>query len=171
MRIRPEKPQDFGAIDDVVTAAFGQPDEARLVRLLRDSDAYVPELTLVAEEHGEIVGHIMLSYAELTGGGPRRVLSLAPLAVRPGRQRDGIGIALTQKALELAEERGEPLVIVLGHPAYYPRFGFEPARQHGIEPPDPNFSDEAFMLVRLRAYDPNIRGTISYPAAFDQVAD
>lgn len=99
MRIRPEQAEDFDAIDDVVAAAFGQPDEAKLVRLLRDSDSYVPELTLVAEEDGAIVGHIMLSYAELAGVGAARVLSLAPLAVKPGHQRDGVGIALTEKAL------------------------------------------------------------------------
>lgn len=170
MRIRAERSEDFDAIDDVVTAAFGQPDEAKLVRLLRDSDAYVPGLTLVAEEDGEVIGHIMLSYADLHSEKTRRVLSLAPLAVKPGRQRNGIGIALTKAALALAEERDEPLVIVLGHPTYYPRFGFESARQNGIEPPDPAFADEAFMVVRLRAYDPSIRGTISYPAAFDQMS-
>ncbi len=169
MLIRQEQPPDFQAIDDVVTAAFGQDNEARLVRLLRESDYYVPELTLVAEENGEVVGHIMLSYAELAGIGPSRVLSLAPLAVKPGRQRDGLGIALTKEALALADERDEPLVIVLGHPTYYPRFGFESARKHGIEPPDPAFSDEAFMVARLRSYDPQIRGTITYPSAFDEV--
>ncbi len=124
---------------------------------------YVPELALVAEKDGEVVGHVMLTYADLDG---RQVLSLAPLAVKPGRQRGGIGIALTQEALRKADERGEPLVIVLGHQTYYPRFGFEPARQHGIEPPDPQIPDEVFMVVRLRAYDPGLRGRITYPDAF-----
>lgn len=168
MRVRAEEPTDFDAIDDIVEAAFGQPDEARLVRRLRDSDAYVPDLTLVADDDGEVVGHIMLSYAELKGETTTRVLSLAPLAVWPGRQRDGVGIALTKEALRLADARGEPLVVVLGHPDYYPRFGFEPARAHGIEPHDAAVPDEAFMVVRLRSYDPALRGAIVYPPAFDE---
>ncbi len=165
MHIRPECPKDFDAIHYVVAAAFGQPDEADLVRRLRESDCYVPELALVAEEGDEIVGHVMLTYAEL--GGSKRVLSLAPLAVTPDRQRDGIGIALTKAALQRADERNEPLVVVLGHPEYYPRFGFEPARAHGIEPPDDAIPDDVFMVVRLKAYDPSLRGRITYPAAFD----
>ena len=164
MLIRPERPEDFDAIHAIVEAAFGQPDEAHLVRRLRASDVYVPELALVAEADGEVVGHIMLTYADLDG---RRVLSLAPLAVQPGRQRDGIGIALTHEALAKADARDEPLVIVLGHPTYYPRFGFEPARRHGIEPPDPQIPDDVFMVARLRAYDPALRGRITYPPAFE----
>lgn len=164
MQIRPERPEDFDAIHEIVQAAFGQPDEALLVRRLRSSDAYVPELALVAEIDGELVGHVMLTYAYLDG---RRVLSLAPLAVQVGRQRDGIGTALTREALAKADERGEPMCIVLGHPSYYPRFGFEPARAYGIEPPDPAFPDEAFMVVRLRAYDPALRGRVTYPAPFE----
>lgn len=170
MLIRPERPTDFDQIDDVVTAAFGQPDEARLVRLLRESDAYVPELALVAADDANVVGHIMLTYVELAGDAPRRLLSLAPLAVRPDRQNTGIGIDLTRAAMQAADERDEPLVIVLGHPTYYPRFGFEPARSHGIEPPDPEIPDEVFMVARLRAYDPRLRGRIAYPAPFDDMS-
>jgi putative acetyltransferase len=161
--IRPERPEDFEAIDDVVAQAFGRDDEARLVRDIRASDNYVPELALVAEDQ-EIVGHIMLSYVELSG---KSVLSLAPLAVRPGRQRDGIGAALTEAALELADKNQEPLVVVLGHPSYYPRFGFEPARALGIEPHMDDVPDDAWMVKRLRAYDPAIRGRVVYPPAFD----
>lgn len=169
MHIRAEQPRDHDAIDNVVTAAFGQPDEARLVRLLRASDAYIPELALVADDGVEISGHIMVSYAELKGDTTTRVLSLAPLAVRPGRQRTGIGIALTTEALRVADERGEPLVVVLGHPGYYPRFGFEPSRSYGIEPHDAAVPDEVFMVLPLTAYDPSLRGTIVYPPAFDEV--
>lgn len=168
MNIRPERSVDYETIHEIVAAAFGRPNEAELVRLLRTSNAYVPELALVAEDDGNVVGHIMLTYAELHGSGSSRVLSLAPLAVKPGRQRSGVGIALTNAALEAADARNEPLVIVLGHAEYYPRFGFEPARQHGIEPPDEAIPDEVFMVRRLRAYDPKIRGRIAYPEAFEQ---
>ncbi len=167
--IRPETPDDIDEIDAVVEAAFGQPDEAKLVRLLRASDVFVPELSLVAEEEGAVVGHVMISYAMLVSEeDERRVLSLAPLAVRPDRQRDGIGGALTLAALSIADERGEPLVIVLGHPAYYPRFGFERASLHGISPPSQALLEEAFMVKRLSAYDPSYTGRFVYPPAFDE---
>jgi putative acetyltransferase len=165
--IRPERDSDFDAIHDVVTQAFGRSDEAELVTKLRASDAYVPELALVYEDAGTVVGHIMLSYAELIGALVPRILSLAPLSVRPNRQRSGIGIALTEAALARAEERGEPAVIVLGHAAYYPRFGFEPARPLGIESPIDELPDNVWMVKRLGAYDPTVRGRVVYPAPFE----
>ncbi|HYZ93080.1 MAG TPA: N-acetyltransferase [Actinomycetota bacterium] len=170
MRIRAEQAADFDAIHEVVAAAFGRPNEAELVRLLRETDSYVPQLALVAEDDDRIVGHIMLTYAELHGTGADRVLSLAPLAVRPESQRGGVGIALTKAALDAADARDEPLVIVLGHAEYYPRFGFESARNYGIDPPDDAVPDEVFMVVRLRAYDPEIRGRVAYPPAFADTA-
>lgn len=163
MLIRAEKPADFDEIDDVVRGAFGQSDEVDLVHRVRSLDGYVPELALVAvEDSGEIVGHVMLSYADLSG---HPVLQLAPLAVRPDRQRAGIGDALTRAALELADERGEPLVLVLGHSDYYPRFGFESARARGIESDIDGLPDEPWMVKILTNYDPSITGTASFPAA------
>ena len=163
MLIRAEKPADFEEIDAVVEAAFGQPDEVDIVHRIRSLDGYVPELSLVAvDEAGEIVGHVMLSYADLDG---RRVLQLAPLAVRPDRQRVGIGDALTRAALELADERGEPLVLVLGHADYYPRFGFESARARGIVSDIEGLPDEPWMVKVLTAYDPSLTGTATFPAA------
>jgi putative acetyltransferase len=160
--IRAEKPVDFGEIDDVVRAAFGKQDEVDLVHRVRALDGYVPELALVATDNdGAIVGHVMLSYARL---GERRVLQLAPLAVRPDRQRQGIGDVLTRSALELADERGEPLVLVLGHPEYYPRFGFEPARARGIVSDIEGLPDEPWMVKVLTAYDPSLTGTATFPA-------
>ena len=163
MLIRAEKPADFDEIDDVVRAAFGQQDEVDLVHRVRSFDGYVPDLALVGvEDTGEIVGHVMLSYADLNG---RPVLQLAPLAVRPDRQRAGIGDALTRAALELADERGEPLVLVLGHPTYYPRFGFESARARGIESDIEGLPDEPWMVKILTSYDPSLTGTATFPAA------
>lgn len=168
MRIRPETPADHDAVDAVVAAAFandGDP-EVRLVHRIRAGDGYVPELSLVAEDAGEVVGHIMLSYVRL---GPHRVLQLSPLAVAPSHQRTGVGIALTEAALELAEAGGEPLVLVLGHPEYYPRFGFEPARPLGIDPPDDAIPDEPWMVRRLSAYDVRYTGRANFGPAFDEV--
>ncbi|MEX0873902.1 MAG: N-acetyltransferase [Actinomycetota bacterium] len=167
MVIRPEEPADFDVIDEIVKGAFdGRVEEVQLVRAVRATEHYVPELTLVAED-GDVVGHIMLSYVHLN---QERVLSLAPLAVRPDHQCKGIGDALSREALRLADEMNEPLVVVLGHPNYYPRFGFEPSRKHGIEPHVPEIPDEVFMVARLSAYDPELRGRITYPPAFDETS-
>jgi putative acetyltransferase len=112
----------------------------------------------------------MLSYVGLTGD-DRRVLELGPISVTPERQREGIGSALIGEALRLAEERGEPLVLVLGHANYYPRFGFRPATELGITPPDPSTGDEFFMALPLRAYDPSLRGRVIFPPAFTDEQD
>lgn len=168
--VRPEVPADYDTIHALVTASFGRDDEARLVRLLRDDpDAYLPELALVATAADEIVGHIMLTKATLHGEEDWQVLALGPLAVTPDRQKTGVGIALTEAALERASAREEPLVVLLGHPAYYPRFGFEPARRHGIEPPSLLMSGDAFMIKKLPSYDERYRGKIAYAPAFDTV--
>jgi putative acetyltransferase len=165
VRIRRETAADYPAVAEVTAAAFGKQDEARLVEAIRASDGYVPELSLVAEEGGRIVGHVMLSYAGLEGS-DTPLLQLSPLSVAPDRHGGGIGSALTREALRLADERGEPLVLVLGHPTYYPRFGFRAASTLGIEAPDPDWPDEAFMAVPLTAHDPSIRGRVVFPPAF-----
>jgi len=166
MIVRPETPSDYEAIDELLRSAFDGADESQLVRSLRASDNYVPDLALVAEENDQVVGHIVFSYATLKDDEEFRVLALAPMAVTPGLQRRGIGGALVEAGLERADDRGEPLVIVVGHPTYYPRFGFEPARRHGIEPPSADFPDDAFMVRRLSGYSERQRGRVVYPAAF-----
>jgi putative acetyltransferase len=163
--MRAERPGEEDAIADVTTRAFGKQREARMVEAIRASDGFVPELSLVAELDGEIVGHVLLSYVGIAGD-PRRVLELGPMSVAPEHQRQGIGSALVRKALRLADERGEPLVLVLGHPWYYPRFGFRPASQLGITAPDPELPDEVFMAVPLQAYDSALRGRVILPPAF-----
>lgn len=163
--MRAERPGDEDAIGNVTTAAFGKQREARLVEAIRASDGFVSELSLVAELDGEVVGHVLLSYVGLEGDS-RRVLELGPLAVAPEQQRRGIGSALVREALRVADERGEPLVLVLGHPWYYPRFGFRPASQLGIAAPDPELPDDVFMAVPLQAYDPALRGRVILPPAF-----
>ncbi len=168
MIVRLEAPDDFEAIHALVAAAFSRENEAELVRRLRESDAYLPELALVAEVNGVVAGHVLISYVMLLNDDEQfRVLSLAPMAVTPARQRQGIGSALVEAGLEIADKRGEPLVVVLGHPAYYPRFGFEIASRYGIEPPYDGVADAAFMVRRLSAYDERYRGRIVYPPAFD----
>jgi putative acetyltransferase len=165
VNIRPEAKEDYEAVAEVTAAAFGQDDEARLVEAIRASAEYVPELSLVAEDEGRIVGHVMYSYSTLEGS-DARLLQLSPLSVVPDRQGEGIGAALTRESLRLADERGEPLVLVLGHPTYYPRFGFRRASTLGLEAPNPDWPDEAFMAAPLGAYDPSLRGRVTFAPAF-----
>jgi putative acetyltransferase len=163
--IRPETPEDYTVIAALCEAAFEGFEEVRIIEEIRDSDGYVPELALVAEDEGQVVGHVLVSYVGLEGSG-RRLLELGPLAVRPDRQRGGIGSELVRTALAIADARGEPLVLVLGHPEYYPRFGFRRASELGLERPTSRIPDEAFMAVPLARYDPGIRGRIVFPPAF-----
>lgn len=167
MLIRPETRQDLRSVEAVAEMTFGRRLEVRMIESIRASDGYVPELSLVAEdeETGALVGHIMLSYVELEGTG-RCVLELGPLGVRPSRQRQGIGSQLVREALARADALGEPLVVVLGHPEYYPRFGFRPSRELGIERPHRGIPEDAFMAVPLGAYDPALRGRIVFPPGF-----
>ena len=120
----------------------------------------------MAEEAGEIIGHIMLTNATLHGEEDWRVLALGPLAVTPGRQRTDAGITLAETALDIADERGAPFVVLLGHPTYYPRFGFESARERGITPPTEAMTDAAFMVKVLSSYKERYQGRFEYAPAF-----
>lgn len=111
----------------------------------------------------------MISYATLRRAGDEvRVLSLAPLAVAPKRQNDGVGSALMHEAIARADTTGESLIMLIGHPNYYPRFGFEQARPLGIEPPPPGAADAVFMLRKLSNYDQSYHGQLIYPPAFEE---
>ncbi|MBE9557019.1 MAG: N-acetyltransferase [Proteobacteria bacterium] len=147
MLIRHETPADILAIRAVNKAAFGTGAEAALVDALRENGKFT--LSLVACLEGEVVGHILFTDIEMEpGGAEARILGLAPMAVLPAWQGKGIGSALVRRGLEDCQELGYRGVVVLGHPAFYPRFGFTPASRHGIscvyEVPD-----EVFMAVAL----------------------
>ncbi len=171
--IRPERPADYAAIRLLVAAAFESETEANLVEAIRTSEHYIAKMALVAELESKLVGHVMISGATLrTSDGDRSIVMLAPLAVAPSRQRAGIGSALVQAVTAIADERGEPLVIVEGGPAYYRRFGFEPAYEHGIEITVPDWAPrEAGQVLRLGAYDAALTGLVVYPPAFDSFAE
>ncbi|OKH29271.1 GNAT family N-acetyltransferase [Chroogloeocystis siderophila] len=166
--IRCENALDTSAIYDVHTQAFERENEAQLVDKIRDSDCYIPQLSLVAEVDNTVVGHILFSCIELVGKENLRVLGLAPLAVVPKFQRQGIGSALVQVGLETAETMGEALVVVLGHPQFYARFGFQPSLNYGIKSPFPVPAD-AFMVKLLTSYQEKYQGTVVYPPAFQEV--
>ena len=157
--IRPEAPDDAASIDAVIEAAFGQRDEADLVRALREDAGWLPDLSLVAMEEQLVVGHIALTRATVDGAS---ILALAPLSVRPDRQRLGIGSDLVREALRRAGDAAESVVVVLGDPAYYGRFGFRPARDLGITGP---FGDiDEFQALALSVPSPT--GRITYAAPF-----
>jgi putative acetyltransferase len=171
--IRAERADDHDAISHVVSAAFGSPVEARLVEAIRASPFYVPDLALVADDGGVVVGHVMISGATLIHDGTERAIAmLSPLAVAPERQREGIGSALVREVTTLADVRGEPLVILEGNPLYYGRLGFEHAAPLGIEIPIPSWApSEAGQVMRLSGYAPSLRGRVQYPPAFADVTE
>ena len=167
MLLRPERPEDHDAVRRVLLGAFGSGSpEAGLVEALRDAGAHVPELCLVAVDGDEVVGHVFFSRARLASGDV--VLALAPMAVDPGCQRQGIGSRLVEEALRIAAGTGFPLVVAVGHPAYYPRFGFEPAGARGVDAPW-DVPAAAWMMLPLPSYRPEARGLVTYPEAFDAV--
>jgi putative acetyltransferase len=161
--IRQERPEDADEIAALVDAAFGDTETSAFTQQLREWEGYVPELTFVAEDDGEVVGFTMLSYVRVDD---RPVLILTPMAVRPDRQRAGVGKAVVRAALAAADVRGEPLVLVEGVPSYYPQFGFRPALELGLERPDDRIPEAAWMAAPLAAYDPALRGRVAYPAFF-----
>jgi putative acetyltransferase len=160
--IRPETEADHAAIRRINDEAFGDPIDAKLVDAIRASDRFVPELSLVAVSEGQSLGHVISSYVDLVPG-TRRVLQIGPLAVLPSHQRRGIGAALMQETIRIADERGEPLLLIEGNPAYYERFGFTRADEHGIDAPPEALAPKYFMFRPLGAYDPSLRGRAVYP--------
>ena len=169
--IRVEQPEDVAAVRRVNEIAFGRPQEADVVDRLRQAN--IPFLSLVAEDGGAVVGHILFTPAIVDGGGRhvgQRVagMGLAPLAVVPDRQRQGIGSSLARRGLELLRADGCPFVIVLGHPEYYQRFGFECASLHRLTCQWQGVPDEAFMVL---AFDPEamrgVSGVARYRDEFD----
>jgi putative acetyltransferase len=146
--VRRERVDDGPDVRRVNELAFGQPLEAALVERLR---AACPDaVSLVAEDDGTVVGHILFTPVTIDGHEDVVGMGLAPMAVAPARQRQGIGSALVRAGLTILGERGCPFVIVLGHPGYYPRFGFVPASQHGITSQWEGIPDDAFMMLVLR---------------------
>jgi putative acetyltransferase len=144
--IRPERPDDAAGVRRVNQAAFGQATEADIVEKLRSAPGAV---SLVAEEDG-VVGHILFTPVLVeSAGGPVAGMGLGPMAVLPGRQRAGIGSRLVERGLEIVRERGAPFVVVVGHPEYYQRFGFERASRHGHASQWEGMPDEAFLVLLL----------------------
>ncbi len=163
---REETADDQRAIHQVNTAAFGQPAEGNLVDLLRNDGLAV--VSYVAVSSDTVVGHILFSELPIeTERGTIPAVALAPMAVLPQFQRQGIGSELVRRGLDICRERGQQAVIVLGHPEYYPRFGFSPQLAERISSP---FSGEAFMALELvTGVLENVQGQVTYPPPFFSV--
>lgn len=160
---RTEARADVPAVRSVHLAAFRRADEAELVDALRHDPAWIEELSVVVTTRdGTVVGHALLTRCHI-GGTP--ALCLAPCAVLPAHQRTGAGSAVIRGALQAAQEQGEAFVVVLGHPAYYPRFGFERASRHGIGL-SIDVPDEALMAMSLDPRRALPAGTVHYAAPF-----
>ncbi len=148
VRVRAESPQDEGAIRRVNELAFGGRGEAALVDALRKAGAVT--LSLVAEVGGQVAGHVLFTPVAIEwSSGPLLAVGLGPMAVLPAQQGQGIGTRLVRAATRELAEDGHCAVVVLGHPPYYPRFGFQPASRFGLrwEHPCP---EAAFMALELR---------------------
>jgi putative acetyltransferase len=167
--VRRERPGDVDRVREVHLAAFPTAVEATLVDGLRaDAGAWLPELSLVAEDAaGGVAGHVVCTRATLDG--VPVALGLGPLGVLPGHQRQGVGLALVHAVLGAADALAEPVVVLLGDPAYYSRYGFVTASTLGIEPPEPAWGVH-FQARTLTAYDAGRhRGAFAYAKAFDDV--
>ncbi|MFN0204395.1 MAG: GNAT family N-acetyltransferase [Bacteroidia bacterium] len=173
LMIRQEKLSDEAEVYRVVSLAFGQELEAKLVVALRLSDAFVPALSLVALMEEEVVGHILFSKIRIVNEDKKEEesLALAPLAVHPLFQRKGIGAKLVERGLEIAQKLHFQSVIVLGHENYYPKFGFVPASTWEIQAPFP-VNPKAFMGKELVSGAlKHIKGTVKYAKPFEMAVD
>jgi putative acetyltransferase len=167
--LRPERGADSDAVRRLHRAAFGTsgPAVADLVDDLRRTLAAAPGLSLVADDDGEVVGHALFTRALLDA--PARLVEvqvLSPLAVRPDRQRRGIGAALVRAGLEILSDREVPVVFLEGDPGYYAGLGFRAGAAQGFRRPSLRIPDAAFQARRLPAYEPWMTGTLVYPDVF-----
>lgn len=169
--IRKEAKEDFRAVYAINQEAFGQDDEAKLVDALRKSDAFIPQLSLVATIADEIVGHILFTKIKIIANDQNEFdsLALAPMAVKSGFQKQGIGGQLIKHGLSIATELGYQSVIVLGHEHYYPKFGFVAADKWNIKAPF-DVPANVFMGIELIENGlKNVSGTVQYPKEFESV--
>ncbi len=167
--IRQEEPRDVPDIHRVNESAFKQLDEADLVNALRtNAQAFIPELSLVATVDGRVVGHILFTRCWIDDGAGHSVesLALAPMAVLPELQKQGIGDRLVRAGLDRARSLGFRSVIVLGHARYYPRFGFTPADQWDIRPPFEVPADHYMALELVQGALVSVAGTVRYAPEF-----
>jgi putative acetyltransferase len=167
VRIRAEEETDQDAVHDINLSAFDTDAEANLVDALRKQAS--PIISLVAEDDGAIVGHIMFTPVSLSEALGLKMMGLGPMAVAPKHQRKGIGSELVRTGLAQCKQLGAGAVVVLGHPEYYPRFGFEPASRFGVDS-EYDAPDDVFMALEFDSKAlSETGGTAMYHAAFNDL--
>lgn len=167
--VRPETPDDYPAVRAALTLAFPDEDVAGLTETLRTVPGYTPQLSLAAIADGAVVGHILFTAIHIeTPAGDAAALMLGPLGVVPNRQNQGIGTRLVREGLEACRKLGHRIVMVIGHPGYYPRFGFVQASMRGITMKYGEL-DEAKMVMELvpGSLD-GVNGPVRFPSALDE---
>lgn len=164
IEIRPTRPQDHAAIHAIHRQAFDGPNEARLVELLYNRDKAL--VSLVALLNDEIVGHVLFSAVSFEPAQPQlNAVGLAPVAVLPQHQNLGIGSQLIVEGLEICRTAGYDAVVLLGHPEYYPRFGFARASDYGLG--NEYGADDAFMVIELKqGVLKNVKAIVKYQPEF-----
>ncbi|MFC1967399.1 GNAT family N-acetyltransferase [Chloroflexota bacterium] len=165
--IRPETPEDMAAVHTVNQQAFGQPNEAGMVDKLRNRGALT--VSLVATQDDEIIGHIAFSIVKVEAENSHfEAITLAPVAVLPAYQRQGIGSQLVRAGLEECRKLGHEIVVLAGHPEHYPRFGFVPARPKGVDC-EVEVPEEAWMVLELsEGALAGRRGRVKFPPEFHE---
>ena len=169
IKVRAEVEGDFNAIDVVNLSAFEGEAEAQLVSELRDSEGFIPDLSLVAELNGRIVGHIVLSRVKLVSqSGEREVLALGPMSVVPSQSHRGIGTELMDAALARAKALCYGAVVVAGHPDYYRRFDFKPASDWSVTC-NLGIPADALTAMELESGALSGGGEVQYPDLFKKL--
>lgn len=171
LKVKQENKLDYNAVYNINKLAFGEEGEAKLVELLRNSKAFVPELSLVATIGSNIIGHILFTKIKIIDINQNEFesLALAPMAVNPEFQKKGIGRQLIKTGLDKAREMNFKSVIVLGHKNYYPKFGFKPTKKWGITAPY-DVPTSAFMGLELVTDGfKDVRGIVKYPKEFEEI--
>ncbi|MEC0267131.1 N-acetyltransferase [Paenibacillus anseongense] len=169
MRIRTEGIQDHEAVYQLNVEAFGhREEEAQLVERIRASEGFIPELSIVAEMDHQLAGHILLSKASVVDEDKEHeVIVLAPIAVKPDFQKQGVGAQLIQEGIRKTKELGYGAIFLIGHASYYPKFGFVPARTYGFELKQFEVPDEVFMVCEItEGFLKDWSGELRYPDSF-----
>lgn len=166
--IKAEIPKDYEQITKVNNLSFNQPNEGIMISKLRMNDKFISELSIVAEIESKVAGHILFFPLNIVSEKKSfEILSLAPMAVLPEYQRQGIGKKLVIEGLKKSKELGFKAVVVLGHPTYYPKFGFERASKWNIRPPIDEVPDEAFMAMELvEGFLSDKAGVVEFPSEY-----
>jgi putative acetyltransferase len=171
--IRPETPADFQAIRAMLVLAFSdefpRDDVATLVDNLRQTPGYNPELALVAELEGVVIGHVMFTPIQIeSASGNVPAITLAPLAVHPAWHRQGVGTRLGEHGLKLCRAKGHRIVTVVGHSSYYPRFGFTQSVPLGIDMTHAKLEESKMIMALVPGALDGVTGTVRLPSVFDE---